>query len=237
MTSRSRPGCLGSSHRPRASPRCEQEECCPDVGRSQERQRDMMALTFRSARSFAIALSFFLLPAAVRAEVVIEAYALPAGCGPHDVAPSPEPGGPVWYTAQQQGALGRLDPATGAVEQIPLGSGSAPHGVIVGPDGAPWITDSGLNAIVRVDPATREVQVFRLPEERRNVNLNTAAFDRNGRQAVVYQPERCPWPARPRNEGAARLGCAGGARTLRHHRYPGRRDLLRLSRRRPHRPH
>jgi virginiamycin B lyase len=135
----------------------------------------MMALTCKSARTFAIALSLFLLPAAVRAEVAIQAYALPAGYEPHDVAPSPEPGGPVWYTAQRQGALGRLDPATGAVDQIPLGSGSAPHGVIVGPDGAPWITDSGLNAIVRVDPATREVQLFRLPEERSNVNLNTAA--------------------------------------------------------------
>jgi virginiamycin B lyase len=141
----------------------------------------MMALTSRSARTFAIALSFFLLPVAVRAEIAIQAYALPAGSGPHDVAPSPEPGGPVWYTAQHQGALGRLDPATGAVEQIPLGSGSAPHGVIVGPDGTPWITDSGLNAIVRVDPGTREVRVFRLPAERSNVNLNTAVFDRNGK--------------------------------------------------------
>ena len=118
----------------------------------------MMASTPKSVRSFAIALSLLLLPAVVRAEITIQAYALPAGSGPHDVAPSPEPGGPVWYTAQQQGALGRLDPATGVVDQIPLGSGSAPHGVIVGPDGAPWITDSGLNAIVRVDPATREVQ-------------------------------------------------------------------------------
>jgi virginiamycin B lyase len=151
----------------------------------------MMALTSRSARTFAIALSFFLLPAAVRAEIAIQAYALPAGSGPHDVAPSPEPGGPVWYTAQQQGALGRLDPASGAAAQIPLGSGSAPHGVIVGPDGAPWITDSGLNAILRVDPTTREVQVFRLPEERSNANLNTAAFER---QAVVHRPERRLWP-------------------------------------------
>ena len=141
----------------------------------------MMALTCKSARTFAMVLSLFSFPAAVRAEIAIQAYALPVGCGPHDVAPSPEPGGPVWYTAQQQGGLGRLDPATGAVDQIPLGSGSAPHGVIVGPDGAPWITDSGLNAIVRVDPVTREMQVFRLPEERSNVNLNTAAFDRNGK--------------------------------------------------------
>jgi virginiamycin B lyase len=141
----------------------------------------MMLSECKSVRTFAIALSLFFLPTAVRAEIAIQAFALPAGCGPHDVAPSPEAGGPVWYTAQRQGALGRLDPATGAVEQIPLGSSSAPHGVIVGPDGAPWITDSGLNAIVRVDPGTREVRVFRVPAQRSDVNLNTAAFDRNGK--------------------------------------------------------
>ena len=50
------------------------------------------------------------------------------------------------------GALGVLYPQSGKTRQIPLGSGSAPHGVIVGPDGAPWVTDGGLNAIVRVDP-------------------------------------------------------------------------------------
>ncbi len=183
-----------------------------------------------------MALSLFLFPAAVRAEIAIQAYALPAGCGPHDVAPSPEPGGPVWYTAQQQGALGRLDPATGAVDQIPLGSGSAPHGVIVGPDGAPWITDSGLNAIVRVDPGRERCSVFRLPEERSNVNLNTAAFDRNGKlwftgQNGVYGR------LDPETKRDTRLGCARGARSLRHHRHPGRRDLLRFPRRRSHRPH
>jgi virginiamycin B lyase len=82
----------------------------------------------------------------------------------------------VWYTAQHQGRSAASIPRPALVEQIPLGSGSAPHGAIVGPDGASWITDSGLNAIVRVDPVTREVRVFRLPEERSNANLNTAAF-------------------------------------------------------------
>jgi virginiamycin B lyase len=95
------------------------------------------------------------------------------------VAPAPD--GAVWYTAQGSGELGRLDPATGATRHIALGSGSAPHGVIVGPDGAPWITDGGLNAIVRVDPATSAVRRFPLPADRARANLNTAAFDGRGR--------------------------------------------------------
>jgi virginiamycin B lyase len=86
----------------------------------------------------------------------------------------------VWYTAQHQGALGWLDPATGETRHIPLGAGSAPHGVIVGPDGAPWITDGGLNAIVRVDPATSAVQVFPLPASAPSASLNTAVFDTAG---------------------------------------------------------
>ena len=112
-------------------------------------------------------------------EYTIQEYPVPAGSHPHDVAPAPD-GGTVWYTAQHVGALGRLDPVTGETHHIPLGSGSAPHGVIVGPDGAPWVTDSGLNAIVRVDPQTEAVQIFPLPANSGYANLNTAAFDNNG---------------------------------------------------------
>lgn len=113
------------------------------------------------------------------AQPTIEEFPVPAGSAPHDVAPAPDGG--VWYTAQGSGRLGKLDPATGEVREIPLGDSSAPHGVIVGPDGAPWITDGGLNAIVRVDPQSEEVRVFALPNDRPNANLNTAAFDGQGR--------------------------------------------------------
>jgi virginiamycin B lyase len=55
-------------------------------------------------------------------------FPVPQGAHPHDVAAAPD--GTVWYTAQHQGALGILDPKTGKVEQVPLGKGAAPHGVI-----------------------------------------------------------------------------------------------------------
>src|SRR5918992_334775 len=87
----------------------------------------------------------------------VRVYEVPAGSRPHDVAPAPD--GRIWYTGQRRGTLGVLE----------------------GPDGAAWITDSGLNAIVRVDPRTDQVRVWPLPAEFPDSNLNTAAFDREGR--------------------------------------------------------
>jgi virginiamycin B lyase len=129
----------------------------------------------RSALLLAFAL---VLAVPAHAEVEVQSFAVPEGARPHDVAVGAD--GIVWYAAQRQGALGRLDPATGTVEQIPLGADSAPHGVIIGPDGAPWLTDGGLNAIVRVDPASRAVKSFPLPADTGYANLNTATFDGTG---------------------------------------------------------
>lgn len=115
---------------------------------------------------------------AVQAAPPILQFQLPQGARVHDVAPAPD--GKIWYTAQRQGALGILDPKSGAIKQIPLGVGSAPHGVIQGPDGAAWITDSGQNAIVRYNPKDGKIDVWKLPEEVGYTNLNTGAFDGDG---------------------------------------------------------
>jgi virginiamycin B lyase len=105
-------------------------------------------------------------------------YTVPEGDFPHDVAVGPS--GEVWYSGQNSGVAGRLDPTSGEIERIPLGENSAPHGVIVGPDGAPWFTDGGQNAIVRVDPLAKKVRIWPLPSQRPDTNLNTAAFDGKG---------------------------------------------------------
>jgi virginiamycin B lyase len=117
---------------------------------------------------------------AAGAQVTVQEYPLPPRVGAHDVWADPAPGGPVWFSAQRSGELGRLEPKSGKVEMIPLGSRSSPHGVILGADGAPWLTDSGRNAIVRVDPKTREVKSWPLPQGTGYANLNTAIFDQAG---------------------------------------------------------
>jgi virginiamycin B lyase len=115
--------------------------------------------------------------AVAQPQLPVQEFRVPAGSHPHDVAPARD--GTVWYTGQHTGELGRLDPRTGDIRRVPLGSGSAPHGVIVGPDGAAWVTDGGLNAIVRVDGRTHRVRRFPLPTSG-YANLNTAVFDRRG---------------------------------------------------------
>src|SRR5262249_22612479 len=123
-------------------------------------------------------------PAVVLAAAVTTAQAAQqefysvAGCFPHDVAPAAD--GSVWISCQSQGAAGHLDPKTGKLEKISLGSGAAPHGVIIGPDGAAWFTEGGQNAIARVDTVTKKVDIYPLPKEFPGANLNTPVFDKNG---------------------------------------------------------
>jgi virginiamycin B lyase len=129
-------------------------------------------------RSLLLALLAVTLPAA--AQVAVQEYALPPRITAHDVWADPAPGGPVWFSGQTSGNAGRLDPKTGKVELIPLGSGSSPHGVILDRDGSAWFTDGGQNAIVRVDAKTREVKKWPLPKDTGYANLNTAIFDKAG---------------------------------------------------------
>ena len=131
-------------------------------------------------RRFLFTLAIAFNAAAAAGPVTIREYPLPARVGIHDLWADPAPDGPVWFSAQRSGQLGRLDPKTGKVELIALGKDSSPHGVVAAADGAPWLTDGGQNAIVRVDQKTREIKKWPLPESRGYANLNTAVFDKSG---------------------------------------------------------
>src|SRR6187549_3283967 len=77
-------------------------------------------------RYLAVALVSSLLAANVRGAPAPVYFDVVSGSAPHDVAAAPGPNAPVYYTAQRTGRLGILDPATRKVEEVDLGTGSAP---------------------------------------------------------------------------------------------------------------
>jgi virginiamycin B lyase len=98
--------------------------------------------------------------------------------GSRDVTAAPD--GAIWFCGQRNGMMGRLDPRDGSYKLVNLGSGAAPHGVVLGPDGALWITEGGQNAIARLDLKDHKVRLFRLPASTGYANLNTGVFDKRG---------------------------------------------------------
>src|SRR5712671_4337410 len=115
-----------------------------------------------------------------QAQISVQEYPIPKSLYAHDVWADPAPGGPVYFSAQRSGDLGILDPKSGKVETVALGSGASPHGVIMGPEGGVWLTDGGQNAIARVDAKTRSVKLWKLSSDWGYTNLNTATFDGRG---------------------------------------------------------
>jgi virginiamycin B lyase len=57
-----------------------------------------------------VALALATAASAAGAQVSVQEYPLPPRVGAHDVWADPAPGGPVWFSAQRSGELGRLDP-------------------------------------------------------------------------------------------------------------------------------
>src|SRR6516165_908323 len=62
------------------------------------------------------------------ADATIQTFPVQAGAGPHDVYPAPD--GAVWFTAQSEGKLGRLDPRPRRAHgtRRPLRPGRRVHG-------------------------------------------------------------------------------------------------------------
>jgi virginiamycin B lyase len=116
------------------------------------------------------------IPGAV--QVSIREWPLPTpGSRPHD--PLATPDGAIWYTGQFANLLGRLDPASGKVEEYRLPPGSGPHGLVADREGRIWYTANFKAAIGRLDPKTREVKEYPMPDPAAR-DPHTLVIDRNG---------------------------------------------------------
>jgi streptogramin lyase len=76
-----------------------------------------------------------------------------ANSEPHDLVEGPD--GYLWFTEASEpsgpGRIGRLNPATGTVEEFPLPTAaSAPDGIALGADGNLWFTERGADNVGRI---------------------------------------------------------------------------------------
>jgi streptogramin lyase len=78
---------------------------------------------------------------------------------PAQVAPDAQ--GDIWFTEDQNNAIGMLTP-TGGVSSFPLPTGGRASSLAEGSDGAMWFTDPNLNEVGRVTPGG-EVDQFPVP--------------------------------------------------------------------------
>jgi len=90
----------------------------------------------------------------------------------------------LWFTAAVGGRIGRLDPATGAIQTWPVpspgvGIPSAPFSLTVLPNGQVWFGDITGGAVGRLDPATGHVTLYHLADPQ--ATIFSMAHDAKGR--------------------------------------------------------
>ncbi len=95
----------------------------------------------------------------------IREYVLPEGARPRRLTTNPD--GLIYYSDYARGFLGRLDTASGKVEEWPSPGGptSRPYGIASTRDGMVWYSESGTkpNTVVAFDPKTKSFQRWPIP--------------------------------------------------------------------------
>jgi virginiamycin B lyase len=104
--------------------------------------------------------------------------AVTPGSRPHDPWVSRD--GAIWYTAQLNNALGRVDPRTGQSREYPMKSPqTAPHGLVEDAGGNIWFTGNFRGLIGKLDPRSGEVTEYPLPDPSVR-DPHTLVFDAQG---------------------------------------------------------
>jgi virginiamycin B lyase len=77
------------------------------------------------------------------------------------------------YFAALDGALGRLDPASGRVDRYAFAAPSSPYWVEISPSGRVWFSDPGRKRIGRLDPVTGASDSFVVGAEPQAIAIDT----------------------------------------------------------------
>jgi virginiamycin B lyase len=90
--------------------------------------------------------------------------------------PAEAPDGSIWWTGMWASLAGRLDPATGRMEEFMLPESARPHTVVPDADGNIWYTGNSNASIGKLNPATGAITVY----ETEARDPHSAVFHPNG---------------------------------------------------------
>ena len=112
------------------------------------------------------------------AEITFEAWRVPT-LGQRSRDPVEAPDGSIWWAGQWGNLIGRLDPATGAMEEYQLPANAMPHSVNVDAAGNVWYMGNKNGTIGKLDPASGKITEYPMPDPAAR-DPHTAIFDADG---------------------------------------------------------
>jgi virginiamycin B lyase len=108
-------------------------------------------------------------------EIEITEWMVPT-LGQRSRDPAEAPDGSIWWTGMWASLAGRLDPATGRMDEFVLPEAARPHTVVPDAEGNIWYTGNSNATIGKLNPATGEITVY--PTEARDPH--SGVFHPNG---------------------------------------------------------
>lgn len=115
-------------------------------------------------------------------EIEITEWMVPT-LGQRSRDPIEAPDGSIWWTGMWASLAGRLDPATGQMEEFLLPREARPHSIVPDEAGNIWYTGNSNSTIGKLDPTTGAVVEY--PTEARDPH--TAVFHPNGKLYFTAQ--------------------------------------------------
>jgi virginiamycin B lyase len=97
--------------------------------------------------------------------------------------PVEAPDGSIWWTGMYASLVGRLDPATGKMEEFRLPVSARPHSIVPDSDGNIWYTGNSNGTIGKLDPKTGLITQFPTQAS----DPHSAAFHPNGKLYFTAQ--------------------------------------------------
>lgn len=115
-------------------------------------------------------------------EIEIQEWQVPT-LGQRSRDPVEAPDGSIWWTGMYASLVGRLDPATGKMEEFKLPVTSRPHSIVPDQEGNIWYTGNSNGTIGKLDPSTGLVTQYTT----KATDPHTATFHPNGKLYFTAQ--------------------------------------------------